>query len=99
MVTLESPLGYTGEAGQAGTAFGVAQLAQTARLNLADALTGDAKALSDLIERLWPAVFKAEAQFDHFAITWRQAAQHFVQPFSQQVQIHFPGRIRCGRFG
>ena len=49
----------------------MAQLAQRLRLDLADALAGDAELAADLLERAAAAVFEAEAQLQHLALARR----------------------------
>ena len=52
-----------------------AQLAQGARLELADTLAGDPKARADLLERLGPVAGEPEAALEHVAHARVQAGQ------------------------
>src|SRR5262245_51462002 len=54
---------------------GMAQLAQRVRLDLADALAGQAELLADLLQRPWPAVVEAEAEPEHPLLTPLEAVE------------------------
>ena len=53
----------------------VAQLAQGLRFDLADALAGDGKGLADFFQRVFAAIFEAEAHLDDLLFARGQGAQ------------------------
>src|SRR5688500_18522749 len=59
-------------------AAGVAELAQGFRLDLADALAGDAELVADLFEGTLAAVVEAEAELEHAALAAREGVEHFL---------------------
>ena len=58
------------------------------RLDLADALTGDAVDLTDLVEGLGLAVGQAEAHGDHAGLTLGEGVEHGVQLLLQKGEGH-----------
>ena len=56
-------------------ARGVAELAQGLGFDLADALAGDLEALPDLFQRVFGAVFQAEAHLDDALLARGEGAQ------------------------
>src|SRR5438309_115351 len=65
-------------------AKGLPQLEQAARLDLANALAGDAVAAGHFVQRPRFAVLEAKAQLNHLALALRQRTQHFRDAFPQQ---------------
>src|SRR4051794_9816227 len=78
----------------------VAQLGQGLRLDLADALAGDAELLADLLERAGLAVVEAEAEPDDLLLPVRQPGQRFHDRLAQHpLGGGFGGRLRPARRG
>src|SRR5512147_3338193 len=74
---------------------GVAQLAQRLRLDLADALAGDAVQAADFLERVLGAVGEPEALGEDFLLARRQRlhdAAHFVAARGRNDALERRGR-------
>ena len=54
----------------------MAQLAQSLRFDLADALAGDGEGLADFFEGVLAAIFEAKAHLDDFFFARRKGAKH-----------------------
>src|SRR5690606_31902838 len=61
------------------------QFAKRLRLDLADALPGDAEHLADFLQRPGPPVIEAEAQAQHVFLPFRQRIQHVFQLLLEQL--------------
>src|SRR5262245_43813893 len=63
------------------------ELAQSADLDLADALAGNSKMLGHLIERAGRTVPQTIAEFEHLAIARRQRTEHLADSLAQQLLV------------
>src|SRR5690242_10717248 len=81
------------EPGKAGPTVILAQFAQTARLDLANAFARHAVNVCDLVQRVRPTIPQTKAQLDHFSIARRQRTQDLGQALPQQELINRHGRI------
>ena len=73
------------------------KLQQPARLDLTNALAGDAVGSCHFLQRARLAVAEAEAKLDHFAFARRQRPQHFGNPITEQVLIDGLARVHRRR--
>src|SRR5712691_8922404 len=64
-------------------ARGMAQLAKRLRLDLADALAGHREVLPDLLQRMFAAVGKPEAETEDLLLARRQRVEHLVRLLAQ----------------
>ena len=62
----------------------MAQFAQSLRLDLTDALTGDVEFLAHFLQGTGTAVLQAKAKLQHVLLTGREGVQHFVELLAQQ---------------
>src|SRR3954470_8150810 len=73
----------------------VAKLRQRLRLDLPDALAGDAELLADLLERARMAVDEPEPELDDFLLALRQGVQHALQLLLEQDEARCVNRHDC----
>src|SRR5262245_20500310 len=76
---------------------GMAQLAQRVRLDLADALAGEAELLADLLERPRPAVLEAEPQPEHPLLAALEAVEDLRDLLLEELigdDLVWPDRVR-----